>query len=102
MCLRTLSLVGEVVGDVGGVAIANIGGGTAGVVVTNVSEDGALHRLVGDKIHTFSKANGRYTIIVELDGHTSLSACAKNRFGAELAPRFVCGGLDVGCIGGSL
>ena len=59
----------------------------------------AVHRIIGDKIHLYSKRSGQYTIMVEVGGYPSLSACAKHISGAEPAPRFGCGGSDIGCVG---
>ena len=64
-------------------------------------EDGAVHSLVENRKHPYSKGSRRCTIMVESHGRPSLSVGVKHSLGAELAPRVGCGGSDVGCIDGA-
>ena len=64
-------------------------------------EDRATHSLVGEKIHLDSKGSGWCAIMEELHCHPCLSASAEQLVRAESAPRFGCGGSDVGCVGGA-
>ena len=62
-------------------------------------EDRTAHSLVGDEIYPDSKRSGWCAIMEELHCHPRLSASAEQLVGTESAPRFGCGGSDIGCVG---
>ena len=50
-------------------------------------KEGASHGLVGYDVHPNCKGRGRCVVVVELNGHSSLSVIAEQLSGSETTPR---------------
>ena len=53
----------------------------------STEKKGASHSLGGYNVHPNCKGRGRCAVVVELDGHSSLSVSAEQLSGSETTPR---------------
>ena len=53
----------------------------------SAEKKGASHSPVGCNVHPNCKGCGRCAVVVELNGHSGLSVCAKQLSGSETTPR---------------